>query len=123
MKYRPKRDGRGIFALVRYVVLGERSKFLLLGEAVRGFTDFYEGTDIVRRKLAVQNEASQRVTLPGRAALRTIRVFLAGPSPSLCRTSSLTTAYQLSQTSVVRSVPELIEHWPAREIESPGHRG
>ena len=79
MKDRFKRDGCGIFALVPYVVLGERSKFLLLGEAVRRFADFYEGTDVIRGKLAVQNEtvSARHTARPG--GLETIREFLAGP--------------------------------------------
>ena len=57
---------------------GKRKNFLRLGEAVRGLADLGKTPDVFIRKLAADNEAAQRVALPGRAAfaLRPVEYFM-----------------------------------------------
>ena len=76
MKYGQQRDGSGSAILVRHVVPGEWSNFLLICKTVRSFADVRERADIVCRKLVVHDEPSQRVALPSRTVLRPFEYFL-----------------------------------------------
>ena len=76
MEYGKKRDWWDSAALVRHVIPGKRSNFLLLSETVGGFTYFRELAKVIFGKLAFHSETPQRITLPSRAVLRPFKYFL-----------------------------------------------
>ena len=67
VKDRDQRYWDGARRPVWNVFLGKRRGFLLFSQPVPTFADVGKSADIVIRKIAVQDEASQRIALPGGA--------------------------------------------------------
>ena len=58
------------------MLLGERINVLLFSEPVSALADVGQRADVVIGKFAVQHEAAQGISLPGRAVLGPLKQFL-----------------------------------------------
>src|SRR5664280_2132341 len=66
MKDGHKRNRCTASVFFRHMLLGERSDFLFFSESMRTLADIAQGADVVIGKIAVQHEAAQGISLPGR---------------------------------------------------------
>ena len=76
VEYGQERNGQRPAAVVRYVFASDGNNLPFLGEALGSLADSCELSQIIIRKFAVHDEASQSIALPSRSVLRPFQYFL-----------------------------------------------